>query len=490
MKLKYIISTLYILTFLVQGFSQNINFTLADPQPLINEVLGGSLLSGDLDNDGDMDLIQSGQGTDVNGLGASASVFLNDGDGNFSLDAVAIPDYWPDPSVQNFNDFFSTEGFLMSDLDNDEDLDIIITGSNRTDFYRNDGQAQFVYVPNTPFLPSFGGDLITGDVDGDGDNDVIQFGKEDSGSSAPYFALLFLNNGSGAFTESQNITFEPFEYLNLEFIDLEDDGDLDILSFGGNENNEAQIAIFENDGSGNYSIYSDSNIEPLQAEEISVGDIDNDGDEDVLISGLIDDFVPKTALYINDGNGQFNELVATPFPDFFASSNAFADLDNDNDLDVLLIGSMAGGGPNIFSIVFENQGNNDFIASDSLVGEYIAANTIADFNGDGKKDIIIQGNVDNANIYWNQTLNTSVMENHDITFSVIPNPSNGQLQIEWGEGAFHKVEIHDQNGKLILEETINGQRLHNMDINLPSGMYILKMLGEESISTQKIILLK
>lgn len=478
MKLKYIISTLFILTFLVQGFGQNISFTLANPQPVINEVYSGTILSGDLDNDGDMDLIHSGLGTDINGLATRASIFLNDGAGNFTLEE------------QNFNSFSSTEGLVLSDLDNDGDLDIIITASNRTDFYRNDGQAQFVYDPNTPFSPSFFGDLIAGDVDGDGDNDVIQFGKEGSGSSDPYFALLFLNDGSGAFTQSQNITFEPFEYLNLAFIDLEDDGDLDILSFGGTENNEAQVAIFENDGSGNYSIYSDSNIAPHKAEEISVGDIDNDGDADVLISGEIDDFVPKTTLYINNGNGQFSELINTPFPDIFASSNAFTDLDNDNDLDVLLIGSMAGGDPNIFSIVFENLGNNIFIASDSLIGVYIPANTIVDFNGDGKKDIIIQGFPFDTNIYWNETLLSSVMENSHVTFSVSPNPSNGQLQIEWGEGAFNRVEIHDQNGKLILGEAINGQGLHNMDINLPSGMYFLKMLGEESISNQKIIVMK
>jgi len=446
---------------------------------MINEVHGGTILSGDLDNDGDMDLVQSGVGIDINGLSARASIFLNDGVGNFTLED------------QNFNDFFSTEGIVIADLDNDEDLDIIITALNRTDFYRNDGQAQFVHEPNTPFLSSLQGDLIAGDVDGDGDNDVIQFGKSGSGSADSYFALLFLNDGSGTFTESQNITFSPFENINLAFIDLEGDGDIDILSFGANEIFEAQIRIYENDGSGNFSIFSDSNIAPHKADEISVGDIDNDGDEDVLISGEIDDFIPKTTLYINDGNGQFSELMDTPFPDIFASSNSLADLDNDSDLDVLLIGSMAGGIPNIFSIVFENIGNNNFIASDNLIGAYIPANTISDLNGDGNKDIIIQGiSGPNTNVYWNETLISSVMENSNIPFSVFPNPSNGQLQIEWGEGAFNRVEILDLNGRFILGETINGRGLHNMNLNLPSGMYILKMFGEKSISTQKILLMK
>lgn len=475
MKLKSIISTLCFLMYLAQGFSQNINLTLANPQPVINEVYSGTILSGDLDNDGDMDLLQSGIGTAINGLAARASIFLNDGTGNFTL------------QNQNFNNFSSTEGLLMSDLDNDQDLDIIITASNRTDFYRNNGQAQFAFVPNTPFLPSFLGDLIAGDVDGDGDNDVIQFGKSGSGSTAPYFALLFLNDGTGTFTQSLNTPFLPFKNLKLDFIDLEGDGDLDILSFGGNINDSARVAIFENDGSGSYSIFSNSNIDPHIADEISVGDIDNDGDQDVLISGVIDGFIPKTTLYINNGSGQFTELVNTPFPDIFSSSNALADLDNDNDLDVLLVGSAAGGLPNIFSIIFENLGSNAFIASDSLIGVYIPANTIADFNGDGKKDIIIQGFIDNTNIYWNVSLISSVIENSNISFSVFPNPTTNEITVKSDYkliGTPYKV--YDKLGKRVLIGIIN-KEITNLEMgDLPGGIYILSV-GDDMKPVSKII---
>lgn len=473
MKLKSIISTLCFLMSLAQGFSQNINFTLANPQPAINEVYSGTILSGDLDNDGDMDLLQSGIGTDISGLAARASIFLNDGTGNFTL------------QNQNFNNFSSTEGLLMSDLDNDQDLDIIITASNRTDFYRNNGQAQFVYVPNTPFLPSFLGDLIAGDVDGDGDNDVIQFGKSGSGSSAPYFALLFFNNGTGTFTQSQNTPFLPFKNLKLEFIDLEGDGDLDILSFGGDINNSAQVAIFENDGSGNYSIFSNSNIAPHIADEISVGDIDNDGDQDVLISGEM--VGPKTALYINNGSGQFSELNNTLFPDIFASSNALADLDNDNDLDVVLIGSAAGGLPNIFSIIFENLGNNVFIASDSLIGAYIPANTIADFNGDGKKDIIIQGFNDNTNIYWNLSLISSVIENSNISFTLFPNPTTNEITVKSDyELIGTSYNVFDQFGKRVLIGILNKEITYIEMGALPRGVYMLSV-GDNMKPISKII---
>lgn len=475
MKFKSIVSTLFFLISLAQGFSQNINFTLANPQPIINEVYSGTILSGDLDNDGDMDLLHSGIGTDINGLAARASIFLNDGTGNFTL------------QNQNFNNFSSTEGLLMSDLDNDQDLDIIITASNRTDFYRNNGLAQFAFVPNTPFLPSFLGDLIAGDVDGDGDNDVIQFGKSGSGSAAPYFALLFFNDGTGMFTQSQNTPFLPFKNLKLEFIDLEGDGDLDVLSFGEDINYSAQVAIFENDGTGNYSVLSNSNIAPHIADEISVGDIDNDGDQDVLISGVIDNSIPKTAMYINDGIGQFSELNNLPFPNIFASSNALADLDNDSDLDVVLIGSAAGGLPNIFSIIFENIGNNAFIAADSLIGVYIPANTINDFNGDAKKDIIIQGFIDNTNIYWNESLISSVIENSNIPFSIFPNPTTNEITVK----SDYKLigtpyTVYDNLGKLVLNGSITKELTYIEMGDLPGGIYMLSV-GDYKKPISKII---
>ncbi len=473
--IKYISSIIFTVSFLMQGFAQDINFNLADPQPLIQEVYSGSILSGDLDNDGDIDLIQSGLGENLMGQSAEPSVFLNDGSGNFILEE------------QNFNNFFTTERMVLGDLDNDEDLDIIITSYNRTDFYRNDGQAQFIYDDSTPFLPSDAGELIIGDVDGDGDNDVLQYGELDASNP---FALLFFNDGSGGFTQAQNVNLTSFLSAKIEFIDLESDGDLDILSFGKNENDEAQVGLYENDGSGNYSVFSNSNITPHFAEEISVGDIDNDGDEDVLISGGSDDSTPKTILYINNGNGNFIELMTTPFPDIFASSNAFADFDNDNDLDILLIGSMDGGIPNIFSIVFENLGNNNFIAADSLGGEYIPANTIADLNGDGKKDIVIQGFVDDTNVYWNESVISGIKEISNIPFSVFPNPTNGQFQIEWKEVDVNKIEIMDQYGRLIYRESIEGEQVSkSLEIDVPSGLYLLKISGETGNSVERILLI-
>lgn len=458
--MKKITIAFFFLVFIRQGYAQNINFTIADPQPVIQEVYSGRILCGDLDNDGDMDLVQSGIGLDLMGLSAKVSVFLNDGNGNFTL------------QEQNFNDFWTTEEMAMGDFDNDDDLDLIITAENRSDIYLNDGQANFIFDNNSSLEPIASSEVVVGDVNGDGDIDVLQFGEPNT-TQFPPIANLYINNGVGGFTQSQNSVFLPFRQSTVEFIDLEGDGDLDVLSFGKNENNEPQVGVYENDGIGNYSIFSNSNIAPHLADEISVGDIDNDGDEDVLITGSTNG-TPKTILYLNNGVGQFSELMNTSFPDIFAGTNALADLDNDDDLDILLVGSMAGGLPNIFSIAFENLGNNNFVASDSLKGEYIAESAIADFNGDGKKDIIIQGFVDDTNIYWNESIISSIEENSTIPLSVFPNPANDILylktEIQLLDAQFSIISI---SGKILLQNVLTSNLIDVSSVE--KGIYFLEI---------------
>ena len=119
--MKCTILMLFTLVFMTCGFAKSIDFDLASPQPILNETYGGSILSGDLDNDGDIDVVQSG-------IGANTTVFLNDGEGNFDL------------QEQNFMNYWSTEGMVLADFDDDDHLDIIITGLNRTGSYRNVGK--------------------------------------------------------------------------------------------------------------------------------------------------------------------------------------------------------------------------------------------------------------------------------------------------------------------------------------------------------------
>ncbi|MDB9743908.1 T9SS type A sorting domain-containing protein [Fibrobacterales bacterium] len=457
---------LYMVSLLISAQSSSkIDFTLADPQPEILTVYGGSLLSGDLDDDGDIDLIQTGIGTNLQGKSARATVFLNDGMGSFT------------EKKQSILSGSSVENMVLKDLDNDNDLDVIISTITRTDFYRNDGKANFTLDTLSSFKPSYAGELMADDVDGDGDFDILHFGQKDRKLEA--FVALYLNDGKGFFTQAQNSVFIPLYLAKIELIDLEGDGDKDVLSFGRNDQGEPKVALYKNEGSGNYSVQTTSNIGPFSADEISVGDVDKDGDEDFLITGT--DSIAKTILYLNDGKGQFSELLNTPFPNVSSSSNGFADLDNDNDLDLVIIGSMTGGIPNIHSIVFENLGDNKFVAVDSLIGEYITTHTIADFNGDGAQDIIIQGIRKNTNVYWgldNRITNLALSEKfNEASWS---NLGSGQFNIKHGITHATNLEVYSLKGRLIEELELFGAGKVSLDLgSYPKGIYLVKIFNSE-----------
>ncbi|MCD4732591.1 MAG: VCBS repeat-containing protein, partial [Bacteroidales bacterium] len=81
-----------------------------------------------------------------------------------------------------------------------------------------------------------------------------------------------------------------------------------------------------------------ANFDWVDASSIAFADIDNDNDQDVLITGSSNAGI-IAKLYTNDGNGNFVEVTETPFVGVSNGSIAFADIDNDNDQDVLITGS-------------------------------------------------------------------------------------------------------------------------------------------------------
>ena len=115
--------------------------------------LSATLALGDLDDDGDLDI--------VSGFTAETSVLLNDGQGNFNQYAViGAPDY--------------TTSLALGDLDGDDDLDIFQANSigNPDRIYFNDGNANF--SDSGQALGNSDNHGVTlGDMDGDGDLDLI-----------------------------------------------------------------------------------------------------------------------------------------------------------------------------------------------------------------------------------------------------------------------------------------------------------------------------
>ena len=433
-------------------FSQTLNFTLANPQPNIMEGYGGTFASGDIDGDGDLDLFMTR-------IGPWTKLYKNDGTGNFT------------EVTHNFPRSGNSQAFFK-DLDGDGDLDLFFSGQNElaqkfANIYRNDGLGNFTQVPNN--LPVFIEGAAIADVDNDGDQDLV--------ITTATISDIYLNNGNAVFTPQGNSVFTPVDGI-VQIIDIENDGDQDVIISGSNT-----IKLYQNNGSGVYTLNINTTFPAISAEGIEVADTDNDGDLDLIINGNT-----QNLLYINNGAGLFSS-ISTNLQQTFFGKNAFADLDNDGDQDLLIVGSQAGGLPNIFNIVYRNDGNNTFVQTQILGGEYIADCVIADFNGDGLKDIIIQGFADDTNVYWNTStvlgISEQIVTNQNII--IYPNPAQSIVNVKADTKLIGSLyAIYDNTGKIVFSGTINSENTNIELSNLSTGIYLFSV-GEDVKQILKVI---
>jgi hypothetical protein len=435
---------------------------------------------GDIDNDGDDDLIITGKGTPLREP-IETTLYRNDGAGNFSVVMGA-----PFEAV-----FGGAVGF--ADIDNDMDLDLLITGSNQggwrtANLYLNDGMGNFSLVSGTPFTANWGGDFDFGDIDGDGDIDIVMTGIDQQDNA---LTKLYENQniGSGTFVEITGSGLEAVGNSAVEFVDIDNDNDLDIILAGENNQSNKVTHLYTNNGSGSFSLVANTPFDAVDVGDIAIADTDMDGDDDILISGDgANGIISK--LYLNDGTGSFTLLTGTPFAGASAGETDFADFDNDGDMDVLITGF----GAAIISNVYENLGGNDFVLADSLAGAYTSSTAIGDLDGDQDLDILIGGTsftapIRSTKVYYNETpIQTNVEAGISTQVQLYPNPSNGFFQLKSAEPLTAELHIFNTQGQCVY--SIKKVNISNLPIELqqPAGLYILVISSKNLSSTYRLIL--
>jgi hypothetical protein len=325
---------------------------------------------GDIDNDGDLDAILA---QDFNEL---PRLFLNDGLGFFTdVTAARLP-----------NITLSSSRAQFGDIDNDGDLDLYITSGTTSRFtcgqyrvYVNDGLGFF--TDETALRHPIANvcnnmDCIFGDIDGDFDIDVK------TASTGTNNSRLYRNDGTGVFTLAATVPADEGTY-SYDFGDMDGDGDLDLL--GANAGPGTTDLLLANDGTGTYSNASGQmNTNPNQDDNDSkFFDYDNDGDMDFIIARL----GGAEKIYNNNGADFFTLTsgVITSVTDSSLDVKV-ADLDNDGDLDIVTAQGESGGFTNR---IYINSGPADTIApriidteqlpdTDDTAGPYVVRALVLD----------------------------------------------------------------------------------------------------------------
>ncbi|NNM16548.1 MAG: T9SS type A sorting domain-containing protein [Bacteroidia bacterium] len=354
----------------------NGNYTLVSGTPF-DGVRSGSIAFADVDGDGDQDVLITGEDSL---LSYTAKLYSNDGSGNYTLVSGT-----PFDGVIN-------SSIAIADIDGDGDQDVLITGLNNmlaiiSKLYSNDGSGNYTLVSGTPFDGVIGSSIAFADADGDGDEDVLITGENNSGS---YIAKLYHNDGSGNYTLVSGTPFDGARYGSMAFADIDGDMDQDVLITGENNTGTYVSKLYSNDGSGNYTLVSGTPFNGVQGASIAFADVDGDGDEDVLIIGRdnLGNYISK--LYNNDGSGNFTLVNGTPFDGVGSSSIAFSDVDGDGDQDVLITGANISG--SYIAELYINDGIGNYaLESGTPFDGVIGSIAFADVDGDGDQDVLITG---------------------------------------------------------------------------------------------------
>ena len=339
----------------------------------------------DLDSDGDVDIVSATWGSN-----GSLSWYENDGSQNFVEHNISTSAYG--------NNSYGIWSIKSIDFDNDGDIDIVasnISGDsyeNNTSirWYENDGSQNFIEHNISSTLFAMGVDAK--DIDEDGDIDIVAskwWGGENNNS------IVWLeNDGNQNFTEHTVIE----NYLGLtgsiNAVDIDRDGDIDLLpaKFWGSSN----FSWYENDGSQNFTEHNISTNTGNDRYSYSAKaiDLDKDGDMDILTTFFDNNNNGTVTWYENDGSQNFTEHNISQVSDDVMSNGIdiqAIDIDNDGDIDVIQ-----------GHYWYENDGNQGF-TTHNISSAFTAYFTLSDIDGDGDIDIALPYWTDSL-IVWQENL--------------------------------------------------------------------------------------
>jgi hypothetical protein len=340
----------------------------------------------DINGDGLVDILFANGGNyDAPGTPVASRVFANRGVGEFE-----------EVTDEVFGDRKDlTRVIKVRDLNSDGHPDILLgtTFQTQSRLFLGEGNGVFTDVTDShlPRGPLSVGDLEIGDVDGDGDLDIV---LADWGAGSPMgneggLVRLWLNDNEARFTDATDqmpTTLVGFSW-DIELLDVENDWDLDLVV-------SCKVCptslLYQNDGAGRFADVTDGRM-PSFGNNYEFAPMDLDGDGFLDLVTINDGPGATEHIFRADGRGGFTDVTADWWPQqhnrgYDDNVVVFLDVDSDGDAD-FLIGSLDG--PDRLMI---NDGSGHLTMADSVFDGRRSGGTlgmaVADLNGDGRPDVV------------------------------------------------------------------------------------------------------
>jgi hypothetical protein len=345
---------------------------LRDPSFNLNRL--SAISAADLDRDGDLDLVAADD------LENKLIVYLQTSPGSFDPVPTTIETSVDGPT-----------SLVAADLDTDGHVDLVTANTNgrAIALYFQSGPGSFDPEPSVLDGPAIDGpqSVFAADLDQDGDLDLV------SANQVSNNLALFFQGSPGIFGSRVLLgdasTMAPSSVVAT---DLDQDGDLDVVSSNRTSNN---LTLFFQTGRGVFDPVPVVLRDPAMVFPLSVAaaDLDEDGDTDLVVASIIGD---NLTLFFQTSPGVFGAVtvLAAGFLDT-AQSVAAADMDGDGDLDLVVAARSRASGLQNLVVLFQSSPGN-FLLDDRVVIRPSALNltvavAVADVDGDGDADLVASG---------------------------------------------------------------------------------------------------
>lgn len=402
---------------------------------------------------------------------------------NFLYKGTGIGEFEKITTGTIVTDVANSSGCAWGDYDNDGYPDMYVANSGTvSNLYHNNGDGTFTKVNQEPFISDVSNcsGASWGDCDNDGDLDLFV----STGQLGTYVNWFYLNNGDGTFTKVTDspLVNETTWSSGSAWGDYDKDGDLDLAVSGYDGNN----LLFNNDGAGNFTkVTSNSFVTSANYfEGLAWADVDNDGDLD-LFTARNNYFGGNNAFYLNDGNEnnwlkiklEESTLLSMNDEAIGAKVYVYATIFGQPVIQMREVSTQSGGGQGGQNDLVQFFGLGDANLVDSIVVK------IPDYQ-------FVQTNVQVDQTFLMMLISDDITEqnktgNH--TISLFPNPAHTGVDIGFNcnESSPVQMDASNGNGKTVKtiftgdmitgEHTLYWDLTDNNGIRVMPGIYIIRV---------------